>query len=100
MSGLARLSIKGVVMEEVGAVELLAVGLDHGDPVLPPLEYLQLVHREDVGPGEVALSGDEHLAVSVLQPYGLVVISVLYLIIRNCTLEIENTWNIIYGIQI
>ena len=87
-------------MEEVGAVELLAVGLDHGDPVLSPLEYLHLVHREDVGPGEVSLSGDEHLAVSVLQPYSLVVISVLYLIIRNCTLEIENTWNIIYGIQI
>ena len=66
-------------------MELLAVGLDHGDPVLSSLEYLHLVHREDVGPGEVSLSGDVNLAVSVLQPYSLVVISVLYLIIRNYT---------------
>ena len=38
------LSIEGVAVEKVGAVELLAVGLDHGDPVLLPLEYLHLVH--------------------------------------------------------
>ena len=85
MSGLDHLSIKWVVVEKVGAVELLAVGLDHRDPVLSPLEYLHLVHREDVGPGEVSLSGDVNLAVSVLQPYSLVVISVLNCIMRNFT---------------
>ena len=66
MSGLDHLSIKWVVVEKVGAVELLAVGLDQRDPVLSPLEYLHLVHREDVGPGEVSLSCDENLAISVL----------------------------------
>ena len=79
------LSIEWVVVEKVGAVELLAVGLHHRDPVLSPLEYLHLVHREDVGPGEVSLSGDVNLAVSVLQPYSLVVISVLNCIMRNFT---------------
>ena len=68
-------------------MELLAVGLDHGDPVLSPLEYLHLVHGEDIGPGEVSLSGDENLAVSVLQSYSLVVISILGLIIINFTLQ-------------
>ena len=76
-------------MEKVGAVELLAVGLHHRDPVLPPLEYLHLVHREDVGPGEVSLSGDENLAVSVLQSDSLVVISILDLIMRSQCIEIE-----------
>ena len=85
MSGSAHLSIKRVVVEKVGAVELLAVGLDHRDPVLFPLEDLHLVHRGDVGPGEVSLSGDVNLAVSVLQPYSLVVISVLNCIMRNFT---------------
>ena len=85
MSGSDHLSIKWVVVEKVGAVELLAVGLDQRDPVLSPLEYLHLVHREDVGPGEVSLSGDVNLAVSVLQPYSLVVISVLNCIMRNFT---------------
>ena len=71
-------------------MEPLAVGLDHRDPVLPALEYLHLVHREDVGPGEVSLSGDVNLAVSVLQPYSLVVIRILYLIIKSCTIYIEQ----------
>ena len=71
------LSIEWVVVEKVSAVELLAVGLDQRDPVLSPLENLHLVHRGDVGPGEVSLSGDENLAVSVLQSDSLVVISIL-----------------------
>ena len=72
-------------MEKVGAVELLAVGLHHRDPVLSPLEYLHLVHRGDVGPSKVSLSCDENLAVSVLQSDSLVVISILDLIMRNCS---------------
>ena len=71
------LGIKWKVLEKVGAVELLAVGLDHRDPVLSPLEYFYLVHRIDVGPGEVSLSCDENLAISVLQSYSFVVISIL-----------------------
>ena len=71
------LSIEWVVVEKVGAVELLAVGLHHRDPVLSSLEYLHLVDREDVGPGEVSLSCDENLAISVLQSYSFVVISIL-----------------------
>ena len=55
----------------------LAVGLDHRDPVLPALEYLNLVHREDVGPGEVPLSVDVDFAVEHIQCHGLVEISVL-----------------------
>ena len=31
-------------MEQVGAVELLAVGLAHGDDVFPSIEYLNLVN--------------------------------------------------------
>ena len=77
MTGLAHLSIEWVLVEKVGAVELLAVCLHHRDPVLSPLEYLHLVHREDVGPGEVSLSCDENLAISVLQSYSFVVISIL-----------------------
>ena len=77
MSCLAHLSIKWVVVEKVGAVELLAVGLDHGDPVLSPLEYLHLVHREDVGPGEVPLSVDEDCAVEHIQSDHLIQVRVL-----------------------
>ena len=80
------LSIEWVVLEKVGAVELLAVGLHHRDPVLSPLEYLHLIHREDVGPREVSLSCDENFAVSVLQSYGFVVISILDLLIKETTL--------------
>ena len=64
-------------MQKVSTVEPLAVSLDHGDPVLSPLEYLHLVHREDVGPGEVSLSSDVDLAVSILQSYSFSVISIL-----------------------
>ena len=64
-------------MEKVGAVELLAVGLHHRDPVLSSLEYLHLVHREDIGPGEVSLSVYEDGAVSDLQGDGLIEVSVL-----------------------
>ena len=71
------LGIEWKVLEKVGAVELLAVGLHHRDPVLSPLEYLHLVNREDVSPGEVSLSCDENLAISVLQSYSFVVISIL-----------------------
>ena len=77
MSGSAHLSIKWVVVEKVGAVELLAVGLDHGDPVLSPLEYLHLVHREDVGPGEVSLSVDVDCAVEHIQSDHLIQVCVL-----------------------
>ena len=64
-------------MEKVGAVELLAVGLDHGDPVLSPLEDLHLVHREDVGPGEVSLSVDVDSAVKHIQTDHLIEVRVL-----------------------
>ena len=37
------LSIKRIVVEKVGAVELLAVGLCHGDHVLLASEYLNLM---------------------------------------------------------
>ena len=77
MSCSAHLSIKGVVVEKVGAVELLAVGLDHGDPVLSPLEYLHLVHREDVGPGEVSLSVDKDCAIEHIQTDHLIEVRVL-----------------------
>ena len=101
MSGLAHLSIEGVVMEEVGAVELLAVGLHHGDPVLPPLEYLHLVHREDVGPGEVSLSVDVDCAIEHIQTDHLIEVRVL---VRKCgsfsmTIQLY-TLNIMNGIQI
>ena len=59
-------------------MELLAVGLNQCDPVLPPLEYLHLVHREDVGPGEVSLSVDVHCAVESVQSDDLVEIRVLF----------------------
>ena len=36
------LSVKWVVVKQVGAVELLAVGLGHTDDVLISLEYLNL----------------------------------------------------------
>ena len=36
------LSVKRIVVEQVGAVELLAVGLVHGDHVFLPFEYLNL----------------------------------------------------------
>ena len=64
-------------MEKVGAVEPLAVGLDHGDPVLSPLEYLHLVHREDVGPGEVSLSVDKDCAIEHIQTDHLIEVRVL-----------------------
>ena len=64
-------------MEKVGAVELLAVGLHHRDPVLSPLEYLHLVHREDVGPGEVSLSVDVDSAVKHIQSDHLIEVRVL-----------------------
>ena len=38
----ADLIVKWVVVEQVGAVELLAVGLAHGDDVLPSFEDLNL----------------------------------------------------------
>ena len=72
-------------MKKVGAVKLFAVDLDHRDPVLSPLEYLHLVHGQDVGPGEVSLPCNENLAISVLQSYSLVVISILDSIIRDIT---------------
>ena len=37
------LSVERIVVEKVGAVELLAVGLCHGDHVLLATEYLNLV---------------------------------------------------------
>ena len=80
------LGIEWEVLEKVGAVELLAVGLHHRDPVLSPLEYLHLVHGEDVGPSEVSLSCDENLAISILQSYGFVVISILDLLIKETSL--------------
>ena len=58
-------------------MEPLAVGLDHRDPVLLALEDLHLVHREDVGPGEVSLSVDVDCAVQHIQRHGLVEICVL-----------------------
>ena len=58
-------------------MELLAVGLDHGDPVLPPLEYLHLVHREDVGPGEVSLSVNKDSAIEHIQADHLIEVRVL-----------------------
>ena len=83
-------------MEKVGAVELLAVGLDHGDPVLSPLEYLHLVHREDVGPGEVSLSVDKDSAIEHIQTDHLIEVRVL---VRKCgsfmTIQLHNTY-IIY----
>ena len=36
------LSVKWIVVEKVGAVELLAVGLVHSDHVILPFEYLNL----------------------------------------------------------
>ena len=36
------LSVEWIGVEEVGAVELLAVGLEHGDDVLLASEYLNL----------------------------------------------------------
>ena len=87
-------------MEEVGAVEFLAVGLDHGDPVLSPLEYLHLVHREDVGPGEVSLSVDKDCAIEHIQTDHLIEVRVL---VRKCgsfmTIQLY-TLNIMNGIQI
>ena len=71
------LSIEWVVVEKVGAVELLAVGLHHRDPVLSPLEYLHLVHREDVGPGEVSLPVDVDSAVKHIQTDHLIEVRVL-----------------------
>ena len=59
-------------------MEPLAVGLDHGDPVLPPLEQFHLVHREDVSPGEAPLSVDVHCAVERIQSDDLVEIRVLF----------------------
>ena len=40
------LSVKRIVVEQVGAVELLAVCLVHGDHVLLAAEYLNLVETE------------------------------------------------------
>ena len=37
------LSVERIIVEEVGAVELLAVGLCHGDHVLLASEYLNLM---------------------------------------------------------
>ena len=71
------LSIEWVVVEKVGAVELLAVGLHHRDPVLSSLEYLHLVHREDVGPGEVSLPVDVDSAVKHIQTDHLIEVRVL-----------------------
>ena len=82
MSCLAHLSIKWVVVEKVGAVELLAVGLDHGDLVLSPLEYLHLVHRGDVGPGEVSLSVDVDCAIEHIQIDHLIQVRVLLMTIQ------------------
>ena len=42
------LSVKRIVVEQVGAVELLAVGLVHGDHVFLPFEYLNL--KCNIGP--------------------------------------------------
>ena len=64
-------------MEKVGAVELLAVGLHHRDPVLSPLEYLHLVDGEDVGPSEVSLSVDVDSAVKHIQTDHLIEVRVL-----------------------
>ena len=64
-------------MEKVGAVELLAVGLHHRDPVLSSLEYLHLVHREDVGPGEVSLSVNKDSAIEHIQTDHLIEVRVL-----------------------
>ena len=58
-------------------MELLAIGLDHGYPVLLPLEYLHLINRLDVGPGEVSLSVDKNFAVHSLQSHCLIEIRVL-----------------------
>ena len=77
VSGWFHLGIEWVVVEKVGAVELLAVGLHHRDPVLSPLEYLHLVHREDVGPGEVSLSVDVDSAVKHIQTDHLIEVRVL-----------------------
>ena len=38
------LSVERIVVEKVGAVELLAVGLAHGNNVLPSFEDLNLVN--------------------------------------------------------
>ena len=58
-------------------MEPLAVGLDHRDPVVLSLEYLHLVHREDVRPGEISLPGHEDGAVKHVQRHCLVDVSVL-----------------------
>ena len=89
-------------MEEVGAVELLAVGLDHGDPVISPLEYLHLVHREDVGPGEVSLSVDKDSAIEHIQADHLIEVRVLLrnMKCRSYDHPVIYTLNIMNGIQI
>ena len=75
-------------MEKVGAVELLAVGLHHRDPVLSPLEYLHLVHREDVGPGEVSLPVDVDSAVKHIQTDHLIEVRVLLRNIKYCPVHL------------
>ena len=44
----ADLRVEWVVVEQVGAVELLAVGLAHGDDVFPSIEYLNLVNAMEL----------------------------------------------------
>ena len=55
---LAYLGVKGIPIQLVETLELLAVGLVHGEGVLLALEDLHLVGLLGTAPGEVALHGD------------------------------------------
>ena len=64
-------------MQKIGAVELFAVGLHHGDSVLTSFKDLHLINRLQPAPGEVSLSGDEHGVLHTLDSHSLIQISVL-----------------------
>ena len=50
------LSVKRIALQQVEALELLAVRLVHGEGVLLPLEHLRLVRLFGTTPREVTLS--------------------------------------------
>ena len=68
----ADLGIKGEIMEQVGAMELDAMGLDQSQLVVTSLKYLSLIHILQTSSGEVSFSSDEHCALGILQCDGLI----------------------------
>ena len=64
-------------MEKVGAVELLAVGLNHVDLVLCSLVNPDLINRVQPCPGEVSFSSNKESALDTLQCDSFIIICVL-----------------------